>query len=74
MQKDDKGCKSCRSRQERSNEYLPVVLFFAKNRRRYIREQAVQSLEVIEYIGSFASLFLLQNNFPWIVYDSICTR
>ena len=33
--KGAKACKSCRSRQERSNDYL---LFTCKNRRRYSRE------------------------------------
>ena len=36
-----KVCKSCRSRQELSNEYL---VFTRKNRRRYSREWAAQSL------------------------------
>ena len=39
--KDAKVCKSSRSRQELSNEYL---VFFFKNRRRYRRERASQSL------------------------------
>ena len=44
-------CKSCRSRQELSNEYL-----LAKNRRRYSRERASQSLEENSINSSFASL------------------
>ena len=41
---DSQVCKSCRSRQELSHEYL---LFARKNRLRYSRERASQSLEVV---------------------------
>ena len=45
-------CKSCRSRQELSHEY---VVLTSKNRRRHSREGASQRLEVIQFIHSFAS-------------------
>ena len=51
--KGAKACKSCRSRQELSNEYL---LFTYKNRRRYSRERVSQILEVIQFISSLTSL------------------
>ena len=45
-----KVCRSCRSRQELSNEYS---VFTCKNRLRYSREWASQSLEVIQFIFRF---------------------
>ena len=44
MRSGAKVCKSCRSRQELSNEYL---VFACKNRLRYSRERASQSLPKI---------------------------
>ena len=46
-------CKSCRRRQELSNEYL---VFTCKRRLRYSRERSSQSLKVILLIYPFGSL------------------
>ena len=46
-------CKSCRSRQELSHEYL---LFTCKIWYRYSRERHSQSLEVLSFIYSSASV------------------
>ena len=51
-----KACKSCRSRQELSNEYL---LFTCKHRLRYSRKQASQKLRG-DSIHSFNSLLRLR--------------
>ena len=51
--KGAKACKSCRSRQELSNEYF---LFTCKMLRRYSRERASQSLQKIVQIFIFQSL------------------
>ena len=49
-----KVCRSCRSRQKLSHEYL---VFTCKNRLRYIRERASQSLGAIKVWGRF-NLFI----------------
>ena len=51
--KGAKVCKSCRSRQELSNEYL--ILFTCKNRLRYSRDRVCPNLEVIQQIFSIDS-------------------
>ena len=56
-----KVCESCRSRQERSNEYLVIfssyyVVCTCKNRLRYSRERASQRLKVVQFIFSIHSL------------------